>query len=894
MKSFSNCEDEIMDEMQSKEQKITLTKDPKNVNALINTFLQSQSQKPKQKENSILKENDITYKTYYDSITSALAEQNASIKENEYKCNQCGQIYIENDDKYKNGRIKAYMTQYVCNNCTKKGELERKGIIGIKKKRQLIKHTSLLRCIEPQCKEYGHIYYGKAAYTRWKTHYNKYHYNNKQYLSITHQHQCENEECKNIIEQSNKYCKEHQKEEEMKQSILTTKSVTIPKQSVMENSILGSIKQNTQYILDASKAQFNINNIYNNIDISYPIYNNKQKDNIIKILIKNVEDITHAYTDPDRAINGAIAIKSWAPTFHYVPYKKENYIYNQQQKNIRIQYYHQKKWNLLWDNILAEQNKRNAKRERQKGHKKYGNGGGKAIIKKQAPSINIDLNKLHQQIDDIKCNEMETVKEWKYKLNRSVRYCQEGKFKKANQILDTTHICNLEIHGNYRKLLSKLPNADTTRITKEDYKNNVKYQISEPDTINIVKTINPQSIGGLFGIENSIIVYGLNTEPQLGTVLYKLIKLVIEKGLPSIVRDILILSKGIPIGKEKNGIPDYDIRPIIVTDGLIRIIDKCALANVKKELREELYGPYQSINVNNALEIANAALDNALEIQKKYNEMAIVNMDAQNAYNSMSRNKLWEMIKKYCPALRNFFKFLYGRPILAIFSEKRICKVEEGLIQGLTTSSFLYSSGKHLCCEKTHKQLQHNFGYKNINVNNEYDSSIKSIKGSKEEEKQNNENQIIIPKLDLSKIKYIENKINDSIYNEDNCYELIYSNHYIDDGVDMMHIRYVPMFIKLMIINYKEWNIKINVSKSLIILYKPKRKYIKYIKSIIMDIKITEKQEFKYLGVFKGTEEYINDNLNEYIRKKFRKLLAITMISNQQIKKHIMYEIFRI
>lgn len=132
----------------------------------------------------------------------------------------------------------------------------------------------------------------------------------------------------------------------------------------------------------------------------------------------------------------------------------------------------------------------------------------------------------------------------------------------------------------------------------------------------------------------------------------KLTKVIVERGLPGVVRNILMYAKGIPIGKRKDGIPDADIRPIIVCDSIIRLIDKFAMENIPDDVRRMIIGPTQMIGKKQACEIATTGLDAALHVIKDNNNLAILNLDAANAFNSVSRKKLYELVIQQYPTYK--------------------------------------------------------------------------------------------------------------------------------------------------------------------------------------------------------------------------------------------------
>ena len=165
----------------------------------------------------------------------------------------------------------------------------------------------------------------------------------------------------------------------------------------------------------------------------------------------------------------------------------------------------------------------------------------------------------------------------------------------------------------------------------------------------------------------------------------------IEHGYPDSVRDLLTFAKGIPVGKEKNNIPDYDVRPIITNSNGIRLADKCALTNILYKKRRLYMGPFQTIGIRGGIEKNILSVRTALSIVNKCEELAIINADCANFYNSIDRLKLFDFIKANIPEFFNYYKFMYGRANRIAFSTDHHILMNNGLQQGLSSSEFLAS-----------------------------------------------------------------------------------------------------------------------------------------------------------------------------------------------------------
>ena len=131
---------------------------------------------------------------------------------------------------------------------------------------------------------------------------------------------------------------------------------------------------------------------------------------------------------------------------------------------------------------------------------------------------------------------------------------------------------------------------------------------------------------------------------EISRAIHKFTKYWIENRIPIQIRKLLRFSKGVALGKEKEGIPDYDVRPVVMLDSIMRIVDRLSVNNIPKKKRKELMGPYQVIGEKAACEIATIALDHALQIQKEDENLVVLGIDAVNAYNSYDRQNQYQLL----------------------------------------------------------------------------------------------------------------------------------------------------------------------------------------------------------------------------------------------------------
>ena len=86
-------------------------------------------------------------------------------------------------------------------------------------------------------------------------------------------------------------------------------------------------------------------------------------------------------------------------------------------------------------------------------------------------------------------------------------------------------------------------------------------------------------------------------------------------------------------------------------------------------------------------------------------ELGLLSIDAINAFSSMCHNQLYQLIIEDIQDLLQWFLFLYDGPIDVQFDATHILQILGGLIQGLTSSMYLYGAGKWKIQSKTNQLM---------------------------------------------------------------------------------------------------------------------------------------------------------------------------------------------
>ena len=235
------------------------------------------------------------------------------------------------------------------------------------------------------------------------------------------------------------------------------------------------------------------------------------------------------------------------------------------------------------------------------------------------------------------------------------------------------------------------------------------------------------------------------------------------------------------------------------------------------------------IGQREACEIATVATDAALRIVADVEGEALLSLDAINAYNNIDRQSQYELICELLPDMVQYFKFLYDGDIVVDFDAFHRILMSAGNIQGLTTSQLFYSAAKWRIQQKTEQlMIEHQDGFA----------------------------------VDMQ-------------------------TDYIDDGWVLMHARYLKKYIDTISAVYMDWDISINIEKSVIVMSTESAMYQQQIAEDFAAFRYNFEGNLKYLGVPHGTDTYINGVMRTIYQKLQKKALHIALINNAHIKQNL-------
>ena len=118
-----------------------------------------------------------------------------NLQPNQYQCQSCNNIFSINDEGWKDGALKPYLIQFICQHCAQHTD----------RNNAKYQHTTF-QCIE-NCPASRKIFKNKRSLKSWNAHYRKYHALNPQY--VTQQQTCNDDNCGELTSNKQRLCLFH-------------------------------------------------------------------------------------------------------------------------------------------------------------------------------------------------------------------------------------------------------------------------------------------------------------------------------------------------------------------------------------------------------------------------------------------------------------------------------------------------------------------------------------------------------------------------------------------------------------------------------------------------------------------------------------------------------------
>ena len=270
------------------------------------------------------------------------------------------------------------------------------------------------------------------------------------------------------------------------------------------------------------------------------------------------------------------------------------------------------------------------------------------------------------------------------KFSSVKRLITKGYATKAMEELRGREVSEIGVH-EFEALESLHPEG-TWSIREEDY---IPYhksvEVTVDDVHKCIKRMPRGKCGGVDGwlfehfrvlLEGEHVLVGFTS----------VINLILAGRLPDEVAEIFKASSLTGIPK-----PNKGIRPIAMGNALKKLVGKAVALRMDKEI-QSLF-PHSQYGVG-----MRCGTDQVVHtIRRAYNKgQHIMTLDIKNAYNTISRGFLYQMVVEKIPSLLPYFVLIYGTPsLLMVSTEGGMAALlsREGVQQGCPLSSFLFCLG---------------------------------------------------------------------------------------------------------------------------------------------------------------------------------------------------------
>ena len=150
-------------------------------------------------------------------------------------------------------------------------------------------------------------------------------------------------------------------------------------------------------------------------------------------------------------------------------------------------------------------------------------------------------------------------------------------------------------------------------------------------------------------------------DDSLATKLTAYLNLIVADRLDEVSRNLVVASRCVAVPKPKGG-----VRPIAVGCSLLRLVQAASLSKQRDAIIKYLYPLQYGVGVRSGLELMTHTIKAHLELNPGH---LVIASDAENAFNSWDRGKLWPVLDEHLPALSNLTRFSYAKPSVCLFAE---------------------------------------------------------------------------------------------------------------------------------------------------------------------------------------------------------------------------------
>ncbi len=336
---------------------------------------------------------------------------------------------------------------------------------------------------------------------------------------------------------------------------------------------------------------------------------------------------------------------------------------------------------------------------------------------------------------------------------------------------------------------------------------------------------------GKMGFDNELLlwIYQYDSGYNFVQIMYEYCKELVLNGLPEQIARCMTYIQGTPLGKEKDGVPDHDIRPISNYPSLAKLGDKIIVKNIPKKIRETLMGESQLVGKKDGCEKGSVTAEVMRQMILHDSDLGLLSLDATNAFGSTDRQKMYELICDEMPDMIQYYKFLAAKSSIVDFGYAFSVCLSQGGAQGLWSTVLCFCAAK--------RKIQQ-------------DAQAATLQQHPD-------------------------------------FQILAKQDWVDDGLELVQERFMFNYLENLRYYYGQWEIAINKIKTRLIFKIIQKQTQLLLTHKYNGYKVVFDGNFIYLGVPHGDDQYVMQFMNKQFMKLQKKILHIELISHRQIRTHL-------
>ena len=207
-----------------------------------------------------------------------------------------------------------------------------------------------------------------------------------------------------------------------------------------------------------------------------------------------------------------------------------------------------------------------------------------------------------------------------------------------------------------------------------------------------VRRANKAAAGGPSGTDYMTLGTWFHEDDALSQALTRVLNLIAAGKVPEPIVQLLIAGRGICIPKDEKG----GLRPIVVGSVLMRLVGSLAIQKESAAINKYFLQPRPlqfGVGVQGGCELMASAIESHLRVNPT---SIVLSCDAANAFNSVCRSKLWDVLRAKFPSFYALVRMMYGSEASIIFSEEgvpspSVVKNSVGTRQGCSLGSMIFA-----------------------------------------------------------------------------------------------------------------------------------------------------------------------------------------------------------